>query len=74
MLKTKHEILNKDGVTVITFPELLGATACFTTRFGGVSKGRYSTLNMSFSNGDAKENVLENLKGYAKPLKLIIKI
>lgn len=70
MLKTKHEILNKDGVTLITFPELLGATACFTTRFGGVSKGRYSTLNMSFSNGDAKENVLENFKRVCKALEI----
>lgn len=62
MLKTKHEILNKNGVMLISFPELSGATACFTTRIGGVSEGKYSSINMSFTNGDRFENVLENVK------------
>ena len=62
MLKTKHEILNKDGVMLISFPELSGAVSCFTTRIGGVSRGRYASLNMSFSNGDETKNVLENFK------------
>ncbi len=72
MLSTKHEILNKDGVMLITFPELstLGVKACFTTRIGGVSEGKYSTLNMSFSNGDSKERVLENFKRVCSALEI----
>jgi len=34
----------------------------FTTRLGGVSKGIYSTLNLSFARGDEKEDVLENYR------------
>ncbi|MEE0945642.1 MAG: peptidoglycan editing factor PgeF [Acutalibacteraceae bacterium] len=34
----------------------------FTTRLGGVSKGMYSTMNMSFTNGDRYEDVLENYR------------
>lgn len=34
----------------------------FTTRLGGVSKGIFSTLNLSFARGDEKENVLENYR------------
>lgn len=34
----------------------------FTTRLGGVSKGIYSTLNLSFARGDEKEAVLENYR------------
>lgn len=47
----------------ITFPKL---TACgavrhvFSTRKGGVSQGQFSSMNLSFRNGDARENVLQN--------------
>lgn len=58
-------INNKDGVFYITFP-LLSKLDCvnhaFTTRIGGVSEGMYSTMNMSFSNGDNYENVMENYR------------
>lgn len=33
---------------------------CFTTRYGGVSKGDLSTLNLGVDRGDTKENVLLN--------------
>ncbi|HBC76509.1 MAG: hypothetical protein A2008_01705 [Candidatus Wallbacteria bacterium GWC2_49_35] len=32
----------------------------FTTRRGGVSDGRYSSLNMGYSTADAKENIYKN--------------
>jgi YfiH family protein len=35
---------------------------CFSTRIGGVSKGVYESLNISYTRGDKKENVDENLK------------
>jgi polyphenol oxidase len=34
----------------------------FSTRQGGVSKGHLSSMNLSFSRGDKKENVYENYK------------
>ncbi|MBQ0111162.1 MAG: peptidoglycan editing factor PgeF [Oscillospiraceae bacterium] len=37
-------------------------TAIYTTRFGGVSRGRYASMNLSFSNGDSSKNVLQNYK------------
>jgi len=38
----------------------------FSTRLGGVSKGHLSSMNLSFSRGDDRENVLENHKRFAK--------
>ena len=49
----------------ITFPLLDSipfVKHAFTTRFGGVSKGMYSSMNMSFTNGDNREDVLENYR------------
>lgn len=40
----------------------------FTTRLGGVSKGIFSTLNLSFARGDEKENVLENYRIVARKI------
>lgn len=40
----------------------------FTTRTGGVSEGIYSSMNLSFSRGDAPERVLENYRRAAKAL------
>ena len=34
----------------------------FSTRLGGVSRGRYSKMNISFTNGDDRENVQENCR------------
>lgn len=49
----------------ITFPQLDKIDFiknAFTTRLGGVSKGMYSTMNMSFTNGDNRDDVLENYR------------
>lgn len=40
----------------------------FTTRFGGVSEGNLENMNMSFSRGDAPENVVENYRRIAETL------
>lgn len=40
----------------------------FTTRKGGVSKGIFSTLNLSFTRGDQKEAVEENYRRLAEAL------
>lgn len=42
----------------------------FTTRLGGVSKGIFSTLNLSFTRGDSREDVEENYRRLAKALEV----
>ena len=64
-MKSKNlSIIKKDSLIYITFPNLEkgGCIAAFSTRMGGVSKGRYATMNLSFSNGDNLSNVKENYK------------
>lgn len=39
-----------------------GAAHCFSTRFGGVSEGYLSSLNLGTHRGDAPENVRENYR------------
>lgn len=58
----------KNGVEYLTFPALskTGAVAhLFSTRVGGVSRGIYSTMNLSFTRGDKYEDVLENYRRIA---------
>ena len=40
----------------------------FSTRLGGVSRGIYRSMNLSFTNGDDKECVLENYKRISKAI------
>lgn len=51
-------------LTYITFPslELPGVAHAFTTRHGGVSVGKFATMNMSFSRGDDTKAVTENYR------------
>ena len=59
------EIQNKDGLQYITFQNLEQTglvNHCFTTRLGGVSKGIYGDLNLSFTRGESRETVLENYR------------
>ena len=42
---------------------------CFTTRLGGVSKGIYESLNLSFSRGDEEADVRENFRRLADAMK-----
>ena len=65
MLKSQNCNINtKNGVMYITFPilEKYGVKHCFSTRIGGVSEGRYATMNLSYTNGDKEENVRENFR------------
>lgn len=60
---------NRAGdIEYLTFP-LLEQTGMvrhlFTTRAGGVSKGIYSTMNLSYTRGDEKEAVDENFRRIA---------
>ena len=51
-----------------TGPEYLTSTVldpvphCFSTRYGGVSEGHLSSLNLGIHRGDRRENVLENYR------------
>ena len=54
---------NRNGVTYLTYPELEKLpdfVHCFSTRLGGVSEGIYSSMNLSFTRGDAEDAVREN--------------
>lgn len=44
--------------------------ACVTLKHGGVSKGLYNSLNFRLTDGDKRENVLENLNIICNELKI----
>ncbi|MDO4275745.1 MAG: peptidoglycan editing factor PgeF [Eubacteriales bacterium] len=59
------KVNEKEGVTYLTYPMLdgiSGITHGFSTRLGGVSRGIYSSMNLSFSRGDEEEAVQENYR------------
>lgn len=59
----KMNIKEKDGVTFLSYPaleELPGLVHGFSTRLGGVSRGIYASMNLSFTRGDEEECVREN--------------
>ena len=65
----QHMKINENkGVSYLTypafekFPEFYHG---FSTRLGGVSKGIYSSMNLSFTRGDEEEAVLENYRRIA---------
>ena len=56
-----------DGVGLLTFPAFTATGLVrhgFSTRIGGVSDGIYSSMNLSFTVGDSRENVLENYRRF----------
>lgn len=57
-------LVTKGEVTYVTFPLLQkeGLIHGFSTRLGGVSKGYFSSMNLSFQRGDREEDVRENYK------------
>lgn len=63
---TNHstKLVTKGEVTYVTFPLLQkeGLIHGFSTRLGGVSKGYFSSMNLSFQRGDREEDVRENYK------------
>lgn len=55
----------------LTFPKLQNTGIVehlFTTRMGGISKGIFSTMNLSFTRGDDTEAVFENYRRIGKVL------
>lgn len=46
----------------LTSSLLDGTAHCFSTRYGGVSEGCLSSLNLGIHRGDRRENVLENYR------------
>ena len=54
-MKTIH-----NGTMEYEVAENISAAHGFTTRFGGVSTGIFSSLNLAFHRGDREENVREN--------------
>ncbi len=66
-----HDTENGDRMLLLKFPLLESAGMvqhCFTTRKGGVSRGIYSTMNLSFSRGDDRSAVEENFRRLAAVL------
>ena len=54
----QHE---KNGLVYMT-AGVIGAKHAFSTRYGGVSEGDFSSLNLGFNRGDEAEKVLENYR------------
>lgn len=66
-------INQKCGVTWLTFPALeeTGLVSHgFSTRMGGVSQGKYSTMNFSFTRGDDPGHVMENYRRMGEALRV----
>ena len=56
---------NKDEVPYLTYNALDKISFikhCFSTRLGGVSRGEFESMNLSFDRGDSDENVTENYR------------
>ena len=53
-------IINKVGTLEYLTAEGISVPHCFTTRFGGVSEGYLSSLNLGIHRGDKPENVRKN--------------
>ncbi|MCI8661238.1 MAG: peptidoglycan editing factor PgeF [Lachnospiraceae bacterium] len=72
--KTGQEALcikEKKGVVWLEFPALssLGMVHHgFSTRLGGVSQGKFATMNFTFTKGDNPEHVMENYRRMAQAL------
>ncbi|WP_243109975.1 peptidoglycan editing factor PgeF [Clostridium sp. E02] len=63
--------LTSEGVPYLSFP-LLKKTGLvkhgFSTRMGGVSEGKFATMNFAFTTGDNKEHVMENYRRMGRAL------
>lgn len=61
----------KEGVPYLSFP-LLERTGLvkhgFSTKMGGVSKGKFATMNFTFTRGDNPDHVMENYRRMGKAL------
>lgn len=65
------EIKETNGIVYLTFPALEQTGLVkhgFSTRLGGVSEGKFATLNFTFTRGDNPEHVMENYRRMAAVL------
>ena len=73
-MKSKTLIIKKNKeVTYLEFEifkEYKNLISVHSSRIGGVSKGIFSSMNLGFSRGDIKEDVLENYKIFSKSLNI----
>jgi len=74
MIKSQNlTLLKKDDLEYIQFPKLC-ASGCvkhtFSTRHGGVSKGDFASMNLSFNRGDKRESVLKNYEILCNAVKI----
>ena len=53
---------NQVGSLQYLTSDLLQTVHCFSTRYGGVSEGSLSSLNLGVHRGDKPQNVIENYK------------
>ena len=61
----KMNVKNNKDVTFLTYPayeEMNWLVHGFSTRFGGVSRGIYSSMNLSFTRGDEENAVKDNYR------------
>ncbi|MBQ6143338.1 MAG: peptidoglycan editing factor PgeF [Clostridia bacterium] len=73
-MKFQSQTMNinfKNAVGYLTFKNLEKFSFlkhCFSTRLGGVSRGQFKSMNLSYSQGDIAENVEENYKIFCEAL------
>lgn len=63
----------KNSVHILQFPLLSGTGRVahgFSTRIGGVSEGKFATMNFTFTRGDDPEHVMENYRRMAEVLEV----
>lgn len=69
--KEKLDIKEKNGVLWLEFPALAGTGVVrhgFSTRMGGVSEGKFASMNFTFTRGDNPDHVMENYRRMAAVL------
>ena len=67
------DIKEENGVVWLEFPGLSSTGMVhhgFSTRLGGVSQGKFATMNLTFTKGDNPEHVMENYRRMARVLKV----
>lgn len=73
-MKFQSQTMNinfKNAVGYLTFKNLEKFSFlkhCFSTRLGGVSRGQFKSMNLSYSQGDRAENVNENYRIFCNAL------
>ena len=72
MLNSNSLKVNRKGsLCFITFPKLESFGSIkhgFSTRLGGVSEGYFSSMNLSFTTGDARDRVVKNYEIFSNAL------